>query len=152
MEIIRLIDRPEMKEIMADWFHEKWGISREAYLDSMEQCLNGVAAVPGWYAAIEDARIIGGVGVIENDFHDRKDLSPNVCALYTEPEHRCKGVAGRLLDFVCSDMREKGINTLYLITDHTSFYERYGWEFLCTVNEDGGGTARMYVRNLILLK
>lgn len=152
MEIIRLIDRPEKKEIMADWFHEKWGISMEAYLDSMEQCLNGVAAVPGWYAAIEDGRIIGGVGVIENDFHDRKDLSPNVCALYTEPEHRCKGIAGRLLDFVCSDMREKGINTLYLITDHTSFYERYGWEFLCTVNEDGGGTARMYVRNLILLK
>ena len=147
MEIIRLIDRPEMKELMADWFHEKWGISRDAYLDSMEQCLNGVSAVPGWYAAIEDARMIGGVGVIENDFHDRRDLSPNVCALYTESEHRCKGVAGRLLDFVCSDMREKGINTLYLITDHTSFYERYGWEFLCTVNEDGGGTARMYVRN-----
>jgi GNAT superfamily N-acetyltransferase len=145
MEIIRLIDRPEMKELMADWFHEKWGISRDAYLYSMGQCLKDVSAVPGWYAAIEDTRIIGGVGVIENDFHDRKDLSPNVCALYVEPDFRGKGIAGALLNFVCEEMRKERIEPLYLITDHTSFYERYGWEFFCNVNEDGGGTARMYV-------
>lgn len=32
-----------------------------------------------------------------------------------------------------------------LITDHTSFYERYGWEYLCMVEEDDGGTTRMYI-------
>ena len=42
-------------------------------------------------------------------------------------------------------MLEKGIDTLYLITDHTSFYERYGWEFLCLVEEEEGGLCRMYV-------
>ena len=137
----------EKSELMLDaalWFNSKWGVPTEAYLECMNDYLNNKTEY-GWYLCLCDGRIVGGLGVIENDFHDRKDLSPNVCALYTEPEHRCKGVAGRLLDFVCSDMREKGINTLYLITDHTSFYERYGWEFLCTVNEDGGGTARMYV-------
>ena len=43
------------------------------------------------------------MGVIENDFHDRKDLTPNVCAVYTE-EYRCQGVAGSILIFVCKDM------------------------------------------------
>lgn len=147
MEIIRLIDHSEMKGLMADWFHEKWGIPREAYVESMEECLKDVSAVPQWYVAVEGSRIIGGAGVIENDFHDRKDLSPNLCALYTEPEYRGKGIAGKLLNFVCEDMKEKGISRLYLITDHTSFYERYGWEFLCSVNEDCGGSARMYVHN-----
>ena len=28
-----------------------------------------------------------------------------------------------------SDMKAKGISPLYLVTDHTGFYERYGWEF-----------------------
>ena len=51
------------------------------------------------------------------------------------------------MSFVQTEMKENGIDTLYLITDHTSFYERYGWEYLCTVNEEGGGTARMYVHN-----
>ena len=101
--------------------------------------------MPQWYVALKGEQIIGGLGVIENDFHKRKDLTPNVCALYVEEECRRQGIAGKLLDHVCRDMREKGIDTLYLITDHTSFYERYGWEFLCLVEEEGGGLCRMYV-------
>lgn len=92
--IIRLTDRPEYKESMAQWFHEKWGIPKQAYLDSMDACLKGESAVPQWYAVVEDGRIIGGLGVIENDFHDRKDLSPNVCAVYVEEDRRCRGIAG----------------------------------------------------------
>ncbi len=145
-EIIRLIDKPEMKEQAAKWFHEKWGIPLAAYKESMEECLKKEKPVPGWYMAVDGKRIIGGLGVIENDFHDRKDLTPNVCAVYTEEDKRCMGVAGALLHYVCTDMKAKGIDTLYLITDHTSFYERYGWEFLCMVQGDGEpDMSRMYV-------
>ena len=48
----------------------------------MEACPTKESVVPLWYVAMEEARIIGGLGVIENDFHDRKDLAPNVCAAY----------------------------------------------------------------------
>lgn len=145
-EIIRLIDKPEMKEQTAQWFHEKWGIPLAAYMESMDECLANRSAVPQWYVALEGQRIIGGLGVIENDFHDRKDLAPNVCAVYTEEDKRCQGIAGALLNYVCSDMKGKGIDTLYLVTDHTSFYERYGWEFLCMVQGDGEpDMTRMYI-------
>ncbi len=145
-EMIRLIDKPEIKEQAAKWFHEKWGIPLEAYTESMEECLAGKNPVPQWYVAMEKDRIIGGMGVIENDFHDRKDLAPNVCAVYTEEDRRCNGIAGALLNFVCADMKEKGIAVLYLVTDHTSFYERYGWKFLCMVQGDGEpDMARMYI-------
>ena len=107
------------------------------------------AAVPQWYLAMEGERIIGGMGVIENDFHDRKDLTPNVCAVYTEEDRRCQGIAGALLDYVCKDMAGYGIDTLYLVTDHISFYERYGWEFLCMVQGDGEESmSRMYVHKI----
>ena len=145
-EIVPLRDRPGLKEQAARWFHEKWGIPLQAYRESMEACLAGGNAVPQWYVALEGDRIIGGLGVIENDFHDRKDLAPNVCAVYTEADRRCRGVAGTLLEHVCADMKEKGIDTLYLVTDHTSFYERYGWSFLCMVQGDGEpDLSRMYV-------
>ena len=86
------------------------------------------------------------MGVIENDFHDRKDLTPNVCAVYTEPDCRCRGIAGHLLHMVVEDLRSKGITPLYLVTDHTGFYERYGWEFLCMVQGDGEpDLTRMYI-------
>ena len=142
-KIISLCDIPEMKEKMAHWFSEKWGIPYEIYIESMEECLSG-KAVPQWYVTLEDNRIIGGIGVIENDFHDRPDLSPNLCALYVEPDKRCEGIAGALLDFAVKDMKGKGISPLYLVTDHTLFYERYGWQFFCNVNSSDG-ISRLYI-------
>ena len=120
-DILCLEERPDLKERAAQWFHEKWGIPLEAYRESMEECLTQKSAVPQWYLAMEDGQILGGLGVIENDFHDRKDLAPNVCAVYVEEDMRCKGVAGTLLHYACMDMKEKGVDVLYLVTDHTSF-------------------------------
>lgn len=48
------------------------------------------------YVTLSHMSIVAGLGVIENDFHNRKDLAPNVCAVYTEEDCRCKGIAGKL--------------------------------------------------------
>ena len=144
-KIITLRDEPELKDAAAEWFNSKWGVPKQAYLDYMTAYLNRETEY-GWYLCLNGDRIIGGLGVIENDFHDRKDLTPNVCAVYTEEANRGQGIAGRLLNMVLEDMRSKGISPLYLVTDHTGFYERYGWEFFCMVQGDGEpGMTRMYV-------
>ena len=146
-KIIRLTDKPEYKEKMANWFHEKWGVPLEAYLESMDEGLSNKSAYPEWYVAEEEGKIIGGLGVIENDFHDRKDLFPNVCAVYVEEGYRNRGSAGELLDFVSTDMKSRGVDTLYLVTDHTGFYERYGWEYYCPAMGDGEEEpCRLYIR------
>ena len=145
-EILTLQDHPELADSAARWFHEKWGVPLAAYQESMAACLEKAGPVPQWYLAAEDGRFVGGLGVIENDFHDRKDLAPNVCAVYTEPDCRGRGVAGALLRFVCADMNARGVDTLYLVTDHTGFYERYGWEFLCMAQGDGEPEpTRLYI-------
>lgn len=148
-DIIALGTHPEWRIQAARWFHEKWEIPLEEYLTSIDESIRGIAPVPQWYVAVESQRIIAGAGVIENDFHNRKDLTPNVCALYVEPERRCRGIAGDLLAHICKDMSGKGIDTLYLITEHTSFYERYGWEFLCMVQGDDSVPMRMYQKMII---
>ena len=124
----------------------KWGVPQEG--------------LPGKHAGLPGrgkprASVVSGggggahrwrAGVIENDFHPRKDLAPNVCAVYVEEDRRCRGVAGRLLELACQDMAAQGVPTLYLLTDHTGFYERYGWEYLCPVRGDGEERdSRVYV-------
>lgn len=95
---------------------------------------------------MDGGKIIGGLGVIENDFHARKDLTPNVCAVYTEEDYRCKGIAGRLLNMVTEDLKSKAVTPVYLITDHIGFYERYGWKFLCMVQGNNEpDMTRMYI-------
>lgn len=142
---ITLRQRPELKENAANWFHERWGIPARAYLECMTDYIDR-RTENGWYLCMLGDRIAGGLGVIENDFHDRKDLSPNVCAVYTDEAYRGQGIAGRLLDLVVGDMKEKGISPLYLVTDHTGFYERYGWEFYCMAQGDGEPEpTRLYI-------
>ena len=142
---ITLRERPELKDDAARWFHQKWGVPVDAYLACMDAYLANKTEY-GWYLCLNGGNIVGGMGVIENDFHDRKDLTPNVCAVYTEKDYRCQGIAGHLLGLVVEDMHSKGISPLYLVTDHVGFYERYGWEFLCMVQGDGEPEmTRMYI-------
>lgn len=132
-DIISLRSQPKWRMPAARWFAARWGIPLEEYLASIDECIRGAAPVPQWYivTGVEPGRIVAGTGVITNDFHDRKDLAPNVCALYVEPELRRCGIAGLLLEHICEGMAARGVGTLYLITEHTSFYERYGWGRLC---------------------
>lgn len=140
-----LRDKRELIAPAAQWFHSKWGVPTEAYLECMNAYLGGETE-HGWYLCLDGDKIVGGLGVIKNDFHDRKDLTPNVCAVFTEESHRCRGIAGRLLNMAVEDLRNKGISPVYLVTDHTGFYERYGWEFLCMVQGDGEpDMTRMYI-------
>ena len=64
----QLKESPERKQEAADWFHQKWKVPLEEYEKSMEKSLTGEAAVPQWYLTIRGKEIIGGLGVIENDF------------------------------------------------------------------------------------
>lgn len=142
---ITLKEQPQLKEKAAAWFSSKWGVPKEAYLECMENYLRCETEY-GWYLCVDGDKIIGGLGVIENDFHNRKDLTPNICAVYTEQEYRCGGIAGHLLNMAVCDLKAQGISPVYLITDHTSFYERYGWEFFCMVQGNGDeGMTRMYI-------
>ena len=145
LTIITLRDRSDLKLKASEWFHEKWGVPQEAYLECMEDYISGKTEY-GWYLCLMEEQIVGGLGVIENDFHDRKDLTPNVCAVYTEDSYRNQGIAGMLLNYVVEDMKNKGISPLYLLTDHTGFYERYGWEFLCMAQgDDEPELSRIYI-------
>lgn len=144
--LILLRDNDTMNDKVAEWFHQKWGVDKSAYIDSIEECQREKTSTVQWYVLLDDERIIAGMGVIENDFHERKDLAPNICAVYTEEEYRKQGLSKYLLDYVCADLSRLGCDTVYLLTDHTEFYERCGFEYFCDVREDGGDLARVYRR------
>lgn len=149
-KIIKLRKNSQFAQKAAIWFSSKWGISQKEYENSIQQCINKKYNIPQWYIVInENHDIIAGAGVIENDFHEYTHLRPNLCALFVELEYRKKGIAKQILHFVIKDMKSMDIKKLYLVTDHTTFYEKCGWNFLCMVNDNEGISERMYVFNII---
>ncbi len=110
-QYITLREKPDLKNSAAEWFHSKWKVPTEAYLECMDAYLQNETEY-GWYLCLDGNQIIGGMGVIANDFHDRKDLTPNVCAVYTEEKYRFQGIAGKLLNMVADDLKSKGISPI----------------------------------------
>ena len=143
----KIIDIEENKDYIEEaslWFSQKWKVSQNAYRDSMIDSLTH--DVPSWLIVCDEDKIIAGLGVIENDFHPRVDLTPNVCAVYVEEAYRKQNIAGEMLNYIVNKMKMKNIDTLYLVTNHNSFYERYGWEYMCDVVCDGEDyNSRIYV-------
>lgn len=145
LQFVTLRGCPTLTDTAAEWFSGKWRVPKSAYLACMKEYLQKVTEY-GWYLCLDSGRIVGGLGVIENDFHNRKDLTPNICAVYVEEDYRCRGIAGHLLNMAVEELRVKGVSPVYLLTDHTGFYERYGWEFHCMVQGDGEEQmSRMYI-------
>ncbi|WP_461225097.1 GNAT family N-acetyltransferase [Lacticaseibacillus suihuaensis] len=146
VQLCRLRERPALAAPAAAWFHQQWRVPRAAYQTSMAASLaSGAGPVPSWYLAVAGDHIVGGLGVIANDFHDRLDLTPNVCAVFVTPTYHNRGLAGKLLHMAVADLAAAGIPKAYLITDLQGFYERYGWRYATTVTEADGTRSKMFV-------
>ena len=144
-QIINLKYYPESMEEAAQWFADKWSVPFELYLTSMAEALFTKNSIPSWYVAIDDGKIVAGLGVIDNDFHDRPDLTPNLCALYVEKEYRGQELGADLLYTVVDDLNQNDIEDIYLITDHDNYYERYGWEHIDMVKSlSDGKESKIY--------
>ena len=76
------------------------------------------------------------------------DQLPGIVPIETLAEEAAD-LIDALLEEARRDMGGFGFSRLYLITDHTAFYERCGWEFLTMVAGENGQPVRMYTASTL---
>ena len=145
MRALCLRDHAELRDRAAAWFCAKWEIPADAYGESIDEAIRNPEGLIQWYVVLDSMdNIVAGSGIIHNDFHDRVDLTPNLCALYVEEVYRGQGLARTLPDHSRNELHKRGVDTLHLVTDHTEFYEHCGWSFMCLATGDDGEPLRLY--------
>lgn len=131
MKIISVRQNPEYKDRAAKYFQESWSeISPVIYEDCISNSIKATQSLPQWYLLEKDEKIIGCAGLITNDFISRMDLYPWICAIFIDEEHRGNGYASLLIDKAKEDTKLHGFTYLNLCTDHTGYYEKYGFVYI----------------------
>lgn len=146
IQIKSVRDNPDEWKTFAGYIASRWTDEdgKRLYDDCISHAVNAAICLPEWWVAFEGKTPVGCVGLITNDFISRMDLMPWLCALYVEEGKRGNGIAGRLIACVKEYARKNGFSHIYLATDHTGFYERYGGKYIGEGVHPWGETSRIY--------
>jgi len=142
--IINIRENPEWITKAVDYFSSRWGIDKTLYAYSMNASLWTKYPVPRWYIMVVDDEIVGGYGLIDNDFIINSDLCPWFCALYIESDRRGQGLGAKLLGHSRVEAGKLGFTKVYLNTDHVGYYEKYGWRYIGDFTHGSGDEVRVY--------
>ena len=145
MKIINVKENSEYKDMIINYFIEKWASeeSKMVYVD----CINNAFkkdSLPNWFLLVDDNKIVGGAGLISNDFVARMDLCPYLCALYIEEEYRGNNLGKLLIDAIKLEASRLGYDYLYLCSDHIGYYEHFGFEKIATSYHPWGETSSIF--------
>jgi len=143
-QTINIREYPEWLNKAADYFATRWGIDKSIYAYSINASLSTKYPVPRWYLMLRDGEIIGGYGLIDNDFMAKTDLCPWLCALYIEPAERGQQLGVQLLEHSRTEAAKLGFEKLYLNTDHVGYYEKYNWRYIGDFAHISGVDTRVY--------
>ncbi len=130
------------------YYHRKWGRGNNLNFFGDAIRHSDYSNLPQFFVMLKHDKIVGCCGLIVNDFISRHDLYPWLCGLYVEESERGQKLGNKLLMFAEKEAKRVGYETLCLTTEHTSYYERYGWEYIGDGVEPSGDLTRIYRKNL----
>lgn len=84
----------------------------------------------------------------EKDDIQPTNLTPWIGWAYTFPNYRGNRYIGKLLSHAEALAEEVGIDRIYISTNHTGLYEKYGYDFFDMMKDIDGEDSRVYVRYL----
>jgi len=147
IEIVNLIEKQEYLEEVSEWIWKEWSYEHGATLeDIVYRSKHSLSKneIPSMYIALHKEEVVGVVSLWRNDLMARQDLTPWMATLYVKESARGCGI-GKMLQEKCIEVSKNlGYSTLYLITHHKDYYERYGWEFLENAPLNNGEKVRIY--------
>lgn len=145
VRVISLREQREYADRAAEYYAGCFGLPKQIYEESIAACFEKESILPRWFLMLnETGDIIGGAGLIQNDFVDRVDLFPYLCTLHIKKQWRGIGLGSLLINRCRQEAKSLGFQHIYLCTDHVGYYERYGFEYLCTGTHPDKSTSRIY--------
>ncbi len=84
---------------------------------------------------LNDSTLIGFISIFEHDGDDRFDLSPWYSTMFVKKEFRGNGYSKILNNAILSEAKKRGFKRIYLKTELSNYYEKFGAKYLENLND-----------------
>ena len=105
----------------------------------------------GWdtmFAALVDGKIVGMASLAKEDYYPLPDVFPWVSTVFVTEAYRGQRISAKLIDFANDHAKSLGFTKTYIPSEHIGLYEKYGYRYIRDIVNYGGGTDRLYVKDL----
>lgn len=140
----------KMTRWMYDWWGRDEGLLREAVKCFVEHSMKD-DRLPQTYGLFLDGELIGMYQFVYDDLMARPDVYPWLANVYIDEDHRGRGFGRLLMENIKNTALENtAFDTLYLYTEHSGLYEKFGWEFVENIDTfiEGKRIQRLYALRL----
>ena len=108
----------------------------------------------GWetpFAAVSDGQIVAMATIMKSDYYPLPDIYPWISTIFVSEIHRGKKISGKLIDFANEYAAQLGFSKTYIPSEHAGLYEQYGYRYIKDIVNYGGGTDRLYAKEITSL-
>ena len=144
LKIYNIKDKPEFINEVAVLTQNEWGqkpLSKEEFNMKINKKIAKIRSNlnnPKYCKLIllKDSILIGFISIFEHDSDERLDLSPWYATMFVKKEYRGNGYSKLLNDAILKEAQNRGFKTIYLKTDLSNYYEKFGAKYLEDLNNN----------------
>lgn len=100
------------------------------------------------FAATAEGRIVGMATIMKTDYYPLPERYPWISSVFVTEACRGHRISQRLIDAANAYAKEIGFDRTYIPTEFVGFYEKYGYCYQTDIVNYGGGTDRLYRKEL----
>lgn len=138
LEIYNIKDRPEYLREVITLTQKEWGkteLTQEELENKINQKIEKIKKSfnhPYYCKLIllDNNILVGFISIFPTDGEEREDLSPWYATMYVKEKYRGKGYSKILNNAILEEARNRKIKRIYLKTELTNYYEKFGAKFM----------------------
>lgn len=100
------------------------------------------------FAAVLEDKIVGFCTFMKTDYYPENRYSPWISSIFVDEAYRGCRISGKMIETVISYAKEQGFSKVYIPSDISGLYEKYGFEKIDKLQNYSGDIDNIFAKEL----
>ena len=100
------------------------------------------------FAAVDGEEIAGYCTFLKEDYYPENRYWPWISSIFVDEQYRGRRISGLMIEKAIEYAKEQGFDKVYIPSDMTGFYEKYGFELIDRLVNYGGDEDNVFMKRI----